>query len=106
MEAEDASLAAVVTELDEVGGEAWLMFVFRARAEGAPAGDAREGEAAWVAIADLPDLPKPPADGAILDAALAPSGLVFIRVTMDGGRLAGLVVHPVPALRAGVSARG
>lgn len=98
LEATRVSLAAIISELDNTRAEAWLMFVYRAFADGEPTGDPREGQPAWVAIADLPLLPKPPADAAMLEAALAPTGLVFIQVTMDDGQLAGVVVHPVPGI--------
>lgn len=65
-------LRAVVSERDIGNGEAWLMFVFLAAVAGELAGDGREGTAVWVALEDLPSLPQPPADAAILAAVLDP----------------------------------
>jgi 8-oxo-dGTP diphosphatase len=89
----DPSLAAVVWETDYARGEAWLMFVYRARATGEPATGMREGDAAWIELGSLASLPIPPADPAILEAALAEHGIAYLRVRMDAGRLESVQIH-------------
>jgi len=82
-------LRAVVTELDPVRTDAWLMFVFRVAVDGPTfSGDSREGDPAWVRLADVGQLPTPPADGAILAAVLDERPAVaFLTARYDDGRL-------------------
>jgi 8-oxo-dGTP diphosphatase len=91
---QDPRLRAVVSELDPVRGEAWLMFVFRmAVASDELGGDGREGEPAWVDLAAVPGLPQPPADAEILAAVLDPRPEVaFMTARYDDGRLVDLAV--------------
>ncbi len=92
--AREVRLRAVVSEGDPPRDEAWLMFVFLARAEGELAGDGREGEVAWVAMEDLPSLPQPPADPAILAAVLDPRpGLAFVTAGYAAGVLEAMDVQ-------------
>lgn len=82
-------LRAVVTEQDPDRDEAWLMFVFAGRAEDPAAlRSSVEGEACWVPLQDLADLPAPPADRHILDAVAADRpGVAFLEVAFSDGRL-------------------
>jgi 8-oxo-dGTP diphosphatase len=89
-------LAAVVSELDEVRHEAWLMFVFRVDvADPTLRGDHREGEPQWVKLATVDRLPTPPADRAILEAVLSP-GVTFLTVRFQDGQLAGVQAARLP----------
>jgi 8-oxo-dGTP diphosphatase len=83
-------LAAVVSEVDPVRREAWLMFAVRVDvAADGPLRAGTEGEAAWVALEDVPKLDTPPADAHILAAVLADRapGVAFLDARYDDGRL-------------------
>jgi 8-oxo-dGTP diphosphatase len=86
--AHNATLRVVVTELDPVRREAWLMFVFRADAAGEPSSGGPEGDAVWVALTDVSRLPIPAADPAILAAVLRPgSGVAYLSFHYHDGEL-------------------
>jgi ADP-ribose pyrophosphatase YjhB (NUDIX family) len=82
-------LAAVVTERDSHSGEQWLMFVFHCDGvTGELSRGSHEGKPSWVAIADLPLLPCPPADQHIAEAVFSgDGGVAFVNVRFDEGRL-------------------
>jgi 8-oxo-dGTP diphosphatase len=88
-----ARLSVIVAESDVSTGDAWLMFVYRGEASGAPRRDGREGRPTWVRLRDVSRLPKPPADSAILAAASAP-GLTVLRVTFRDGELVSCTSRP------------
>jgi 8-oxo-dGTP diphosphatase len=90
-----ARLRVVVSELDAVKDEAWLMFVFLVEVDDDTlGGDAREGPVAWVALADVPALAAPPADGQILAAALDERpGVAFLSARYEDGRLADVALR-------------
>lgn len=83
-------LAAVVTELDPVRREAWLMFAFRVDVDSiGPLVSSAEGASAWVPVEDIGALPTPPADAAILAAVLdSTPGVAFMDIRYADGRLA------------------
>lgn len=88
-------LAAVVSELDPVRTETWLMFVFRVEvADPTLRSGHNEGEPQWVKTAEIDTLPTPPADRYILDAVLSNEpGVAFLTVRFDDGRLVGVDVR-------------
>ena len=91
----NARLSVIVAEADEATGESWLMFVYRGEAAGTPWRDGPEGRPTWVRARDVPRLPKPPADGAILRAASAP-GLTVLKVTLRAGELVSCTAQSAP----------
>jgi 8-oxo-dGTP diphosphatase len=90
----NARLSAVVSERDAVRDEDWLLFVFRVDVDAhdpalfEPAGEDREGTPAWVSIATIDQLPKPPADLYILSTVLEDRpGVAFMGVDFEDGAL-------------------
>lgn len=87
-------LRAVVSELDPLRREAWLMFVFRvAVTDPTLSAATHEGRAAWVPLAAVPALPQPAADGHILAAVLDERpGVAFLTARYEDGRLLDVTV--------------
>ena len=91
-------LAVVVSELDPVLREAWLMFVFQVDVDAgdpavaSPVSDGREGLPVWVPLADVAGLATPAADGRILEAVLrGGDGVAFLNARYEDGVLASVV---------------
>lgn len=87
-------LCAVVSELDPLRGEAWLMFVFRVAVSDPTLSTAtHEGHVTWVPLDDVPALPQPAADWYILAAVLeGQPGVAFLTARYEDGRLLDVAV--------------
>jgi 8-oxo-dGTP diphosphatase len=96
LQAIDGRLVAIVSELDDVRKEAWLMFAVRAIVgDDVLSGDGREGECRWVPLGEVNDLPVPPADSYLLEVVLRDEpGVSILTVNFSDGRLTKVALDP------------
>jgi 8-oxo-dGTP diphosphatase len=70
-------LRGLITEVSPVEHYQWMMFVFVAPRHSGQVGVCREGELAWVPIAQVLQLPIPEADAIFFPRIIAPTGGLY-----------------------------